>query len=196
MELAGLQRQLAQSSEKFGEKHPEIVKLRSTIQVAQSKLDGEIAKVVQSIRNEYLAAVRQETSLTEALNQQKTEALAMNRKGIEYSVLEREAASNRQIFESLMQRTKETGISGELKTNNIRIVDPAEMPRGASNIVTPQQHPAGAARRRAGSAIGLAFFFEYLDNRIKMPDEITQHLGLPFLGMVPALFAKDDRRTR
>ena len=39
---------------------------------------GEVAKVVQSIRNEYLAAERQETSLTEALNQQKTEALARN----------------------------------------------------------------------------------------------------------------------
>jgi capsular exopolysaccharide synthesis family protein len=36
-------------------------------------------------------------------------------------------------------------------------------------------------------AVGLAFFFEYLDNRIKRPEEIPQHLGLPFLGMVPAV---------
>src|SRR5204862_23534 len=39
-------------------------------------------------------------------------------------------------------------------------------------------------------AVGLAFFFEYLDNRIKSPDEMKQHLGVPFLGMVPALFDK------
>jgi capsular polysaccharide biosynthesis protein len=39
-------------------------------------------------------------------------------------------------------------------------------------------------------AIGLAFFFEYLDSRIKSPDEVKQHLGLPFLGMLPALFDK------
>jgi capsular exopolysaccharide synthesis family protein len=189
VELAGLQRQLAEASEKFGEKHPEIVKLRSTIQVAQAKFDGEVAKVVQSIRNQYLAAVRQETSLAEALNQQKTEALAMNRKGIEYSVLEREAASNRQIFESLMQRTKETGISGELRTNNIRIVDPAETPRGASNIVT-RSNILIALLGSAGLGIGLAFLFEYLDNRIKDPGEIQRYLRIPFLGLVPALFAK------
>jgi len=188
-ELAGLQRQLAESSEKFGDKHPEIVKLRSTVQVAQTKLDGEVAKVVQSIRNEYLAADRQERSLTEALNQQKAEALAMNRKGIEYGVLEREAASNRQIFDSLMQRTKETGISGELKTNNIRIVDPAETPRGASNIVT-RSNLLLALLGGAGLGIGLAFLFEYLDNRIKNPQEIPQHLRMPFLGMIPALFDK------
>ena len=36
--------------------------------------------------------------------------------------------------------------------------------------------------------VGLAFFFEYIDSRIKSPDELKQHLGLPFLGIVPALF--------
>jgi capsular exopolysaccharide synthesis family protein len=39
--------------------------------------------------------------------------------------------------------------------------------------------------------VGLAFFFEYLDNRIKTPEELTRHLGLPFLGMIPALFDYD-----
>jgi capsular exopolysaccharide synthesis family protein len=189
-ELSGLQRQLAEASEKYGDKHPEIVKLRSTIQVAQAKLDGEVAKVVQSIRNEYLAAERQESSLTEALNQQKTEALAMNRKGIEYGVLEREAVSNRQIFDSLMQRTKETGISGELKTNNIRIVDPAETPRGPSNMAT-RRNLLLALFGGAALGIALAFLFEYLDNRIKDPNEIAEHLRIPFLGMVPALFGKE-----
>ena len=36
-------------------------------------------------------------------------------------------------------------------------------------------------------ALGLAFFFEYLDNRIKSPEEIKNVLGLPFLGLVPVL---------
>ena len=54
----------------------------------------------------------------------------MNRKGIEYGVLQREVDSNRQIYESLMQRTKETGISSELRASNVRVVDPAEVPRG------------------------------------------------------------------
>ena len=40
------------------------------------------------------------------------------------------------------------------------------------------------------AACGLAFFFEYLDSRIKTPDEIRMHLGLPHLGLLPALDAK------
>jgi capsular exopolysaccharide synthesis family protein len=188
-EIAALQRQLAQLSEKLGDKHPDIVRLTFAIESSQGKLEAEIGKVVQSVKNEYQAAQVQEQSLAAALGQQKGEALAMNRKGIAYSVLDREVQSNKQIYESLMQRAKETGVSGELKTSNIRVVDQAERPRVA---VSPRKALNLALGFLGGCllAFGLSFFFEYLDSRIKTPDEIKAHLGLPFLGMVPALPAK------
>jgi capsular exopolysaccharide synthesis family protein len=188
-ELAELQRQEAQLSEKLGPRHPEMVKLGLAIQTAEAKISGEIGKVVQSMHNDYIQAQAQEESLTNALDQQKRDALALNRKGIEYGVLARDAASNRQIFESLMQRTKETGISGELKTSNIRVVDAAETPRRPVSP-NPRKNLLLALLGGTTFGIGLAFFFEYLDNRIKSPDEVKQHLGLPFLGMVPAIFDK------
>jgi capsular exopolysaccharide synthesis family protein len=187
--LADLQRQQAQLSDKLGPRHPDMMKIGLAIETAEAKIQGEIAKVVQAMRNDYQQSLAQERSLMNALDQQKQDALALNRKGIEYGVLARDAASNRQIFESLMQRTKETGISGELKTSNIRVVDAAETPR---RPVTPNTRVNLLLALFGGAtlAIGLAFFFEYLDNRIKSPDEVKQHLGLPFLGMVPALFDK------
>lgn len=186
-EIADLQRQQAQLSDKLGPNHPDMLKLSNAIHLAESKLQGEIAKIVQSVKNEYQAAVIQEQNLTAALDQQKRDALALNRKNIDYGVLQRDAATNRQIFDSLLQRTKETGISGELRTSNIRIVDVAEIPR---RPVTPntQYNLLLAFFGGAALAIGLAFFFEYIDNRIKTPDEVKQNLGLAFLGMVPALF--------
>jgi polysaccharide biosynthesis transport protein len=188
-ELAELQRQQAQLSDKLGPRHPDMVKIGLAIKTAENKIQGEIGKVVQAMRNDYEQSLAQEQSLTRALEQQKGDAQALNRKGIEYGVLARDAASNRQIFESLMQRTKETGISGELKTSNIRVIDAAETPRGPINANT-LNNLLLAVFGGATLAIGLAFFFEYLDNRIKSPDELKQHLGLPFLGMVPALFEK------
>ncbi|HVH25593.1 MAG TPA: polysaccharide biosynthesis tyrosine autokinase [Vicinamibacterales bacterium] len=188
-ELAQLQSQQSQLSEKLGEKHPDIVKVRLAIQLAQSKLDGEIAKVVQSVRNEYQSALAKENSLIDALNQQKGEAMSMNRKAIDYGVLERDVQSNKQIYESLLQRAKETGVSTELKTSNIRVVDEAERPRVPAS---PHKLMNLSLALLGGTffAVGLAFFFEYVDSRIKTPDEITQYLGLPSLGMVPALDPK------
>jgi capsular exopolysaccharide synthesis family protein len=185
-ELAQLQTQQTQLSEKLGDKHPELIKVRTAIQLAQAKLDGEIGKVVQSVRNEYQAALAKENSLNGALEQQKGEAQSMNRKAIDYGVLERDVQSNKQIYESLLQRAKETGVSSELKTSNIRVVDAAERPRTPAS---PRKMLNLALAFFGGSlfAVSLAFFFEYLDSRIKTPDEIRAHLGLSPLGMVPAI---------
>jgi exopolysaccharide transport family protein len=188
-ELANLQRQEAALSDRLGDRHPDIIKMKTSIQAAESKLQGEIEKVVQSIRNQYLSALAQEQSLTSALDSQKREALSMNRKAIEYSVLQREVESSRQIYDSLLQRAKETGISGELRTSNVRIVDLAETP---TKPVSPRRGLNILLGLLGGIMFGgcLAFFLEYVDNRIKSPDELKQHLGLPALGLIPAIAAK------
>jgi succinoglycan biosynthesis transport protein ExoP len=185
-ELAELQRQEAQLSEKLGQRHPDMLKAKLAVQNAQARIQAEIAKVVQSLSNDYQSALSQEQSLMHALDQQKNDALALNRKGIEYGALQRDAASNRQIFESLLQRTKETGISGELKVSNIRIVDAAEVPQ----LPASPDKPLNALLAVLGGsvmAVGIAFFFEYCDNRIKSPAEIKSHLGLAFIGMIPKM---------
>ena len=94
------------------------------------------------------------------------------------------------MFEGLLQRTQETGVSEEIRTGNIRIVDHAEVP---GSPVSPNifNNILMALLGGLTLAIGLAFTFEYADDRIKNPDEMKKHLGLPFLGIVPALFDKN-----
>ncbi len=184
-ETSDLQRQQAQLAERYGDRHAEMIKIRAAVQTADAKLSSELGRVVDSARSEYQASLSQEQSLQSALDAQKNEALSMNRKGIEYGVLRREAESNRQIYESLMQRTKETGISSELKTTNVRIVDPAEVPRAP---ISPNLSRAFSVAFGTSLLFGvcIAFLFEYMDNRIKTPQELKAQLGVAFLGMVPA----------
>lgn len=190
--LAQLQREHAQLSERYGENHPEMVKSRTALESANAKLTTEIAKVVEGVNSEYRAALAQEQSLQAALNAQRNEALGQNKMSVTYSVLQREADSNRQIYESLLQQTKETGISGERRATNVRVVDPAEVP---GSPISPNFRADLTFALVAGLvfAIGLAFGFEYLDNRIKTPQELKAHLGIPFLGMVPTV---DKARMR
>ena len=188
-DLGDLQRQQAQLSDKYGDRHPEMVKVRTAIQSAEAKLQIEIDKIVMSVKSEYDTAAAQERTLVGALEGGKSEALSLNRKGIEFSVLQREAESNRQVYESLLQRTKETGISGELKASNIRVVDPAEVP-DAPFLPRRQQDLTTAAFSGLVLALGLVFLFEYLDNRIKSPQELRAQLNVPFLGMVPSIDVK------
>lgn len=190
-ELGDLQRQQAQLSDRYGDKAPEMIKLRSAIQSAEAKLQGEISKVVESVNNEYRAALAQEQSMQAALNGYKNEALGQNRMSVNYAVLQREVDSNRQIYESLLQRAKETGISGERRATNVRVIDQAEIPRGA---ISPNVRRDMTLALLAGLVfgIGLAFGFEHLDNRIKTPQELKAAVGIPFLGMVPSLVNVKD----
>jgi len=110
----------------------------------------------------------------------------MNRKAIDYGVLARDAESSRQVYNSLLQRAKETGVSGELRSSNIRIIDRAEHPRSP---ISPKRTLDSILGIFGGLVLAVAFgfFYEYLDNRIKDPDEIRTCLGLSPLGMLPAL---------
>src|SRR3712207_2724374 len=105
-------------ADKLGERHPEMIRMESVIESAQAKIQAEVGKVVQSVRTDYQAALAHEQSLSGVLEQQKGEAMSMNRKAIDYGVLERDVESSKQIYQTLMQRAKETGIAGELKASN------------------------------------------------------------------------------
>lgn len=188
-QLATLQQQKVQLAEKFGPRHPEMIKISTAIQMEDAKLQGEIQKVKQATRNDYLAAQAQENSLSQALEQQKADAMDLGKKGIDYGVLERDAQTNRQIFEGLLERAKQTGISSQVTATGIRIVDRAETPRSPAYPRTSLNLLLATIGGLA-LAIGCAIFFEYMDNHVKTPDEIKAHLGLPYLGMVPAVFEK------
>ena len=189
-DVSQLQAQRARLSQDLLDGHPEMVKLRGAITDASTKLQQELTKQVDSIKNEYEAARRLERDLTQALESQKAAVTELSRTGIDYDVLDRDATVNRQIFESLLQRTREKGIAGELRASDARIVDVAQVPRGA---IWPNRNQTLLYAIVFGAllGVGLAFFAEYMDDRIKTPEELKTYLGLPFLGMIPVVSKKD-----
>jgi succinoglycan biosynthesis transport protein ExoP len=190
VQLNELQRQKGQLSEKLGVRHPDMTRVQSAIDTTESRLTSEVQKVVQASRNDYLAAEANERALQSSLDQQRAEAQELNRASAKHGVLARDAASNQTMFAGLLQRSRETDIAGDLKSSNIRIVDPAEVPRSPSSPDVGRNLQIGLL---AGLllGVGLGFCFEYLDTRIKDPDEIKTVLGLSLLGLVPAFQRKE-----
>lgn len=185
-ELQGLQRDERALLNTLGAKHPDLIKVRGAIEAAEQRLRAEQAKVVQAVQAEVQTARAQESVLANAINAQKADATTMRRKQSEYDALEREAASDRQIFDSLLQRAKETGVSGDLMASNIRVVDAASVPHSP---VSPKIARDMALGTGLALVLGVlaAFVVNYLDKRIKTPDELKSQLQLPCLGIVPML---------
>ncbi|MBN1102782.1 MAG: polysaccharide biosynthesis tyrosine autokinase [Deltaproteobacteria bacterium] len=184
-----LYKRISELSEKYGEKHPQMVAIDSELKTLQKRKAQEVGRVINSLRSEYRVALAKENSLKAALEKQKKESLDLNQKAIEYGVLQREAESAKQVYELLIKRFKETSLAEEMKTGNIRIIDRAEVPK---HPVKPRKGLNILLAVLVGlvAGTGLAFFFEYLDNTIKLPEDIKRHLQVPYLGPVPA-FAMD-----
>jgi len=177
-------RKKAELAEKFGLKHPAMVSLNQEIENLQKKKAQEIRNVVGSLRSQYDIAASQERSLREAASRSRIETLTQNKVSIDYQMLQQEAESNRTLYDMLLKRLKETNISEESRYINIHIVDPAEVPESPIKPTTRRNVMLAMVIGLMGG-IGLIFFFEYLDNTVKTPDDVQNRFGLPYLGPVP-----------
>jgi len=112
-------------------------------------------------------------------------------KSIQYNILKREVDSNRQIYEAMLQRVKESTIASAMKASNVRVIDSAKVPEKPYKPSLPIN---GALGLGCGLMIGMAFVVmrERGDRTIQEPGDAGLILGLPELGVVPS--ASVDRQ--
>jgi polysaccharide biosynthesis transport protein len=182
--LNELEQENLRVAERYGEKHPERQRVAAALSSARNQLQDEIKKAVLNAKNDYDAAVQQEKMLLANLNDSKRAATDLSRKGVDYSALVREAESNRGVYSQLLTREKELRVIANSRTNNVRVVDRAEVP---ASPFAPNHRRDWVYALALGLALGLAIAFgiDYLDDTVKTPDDITRRLKLKFLGLVP-----------
>ena len=167
-QVAELERDKANLSERYGERHPEILKVNASIKDASRQLEQELAKAIDAIRNDYQASLAEERSLAGSLEEQKGAAVSLGRKSVSYTVLEREAQSNRQVYENLLSREKELQVLASSRGNNVRLVEDAEIPGGP---FSPNLRRSMMLASLVGMAlaVGLITGLGYFDDTVKTP---------------------------
>ncbi len=183
---AHLQDQYAAALSKYGPNYPTVQHLQAQLDSVASSLKKEEEIVAQEITTEYETARKNEEFLQAAVNAQKSQASEQAQKMVQYNILKREADTNTQMYQSLLQKLKEASLSAGLRSSNVRIVDAAMIPPSPAS---PQKARDIGLAFIVGlvGGIGLAFFREYLDNTVKTPDDIETLTHLPSLAIVPSL---------
>ncbi|HEX7893967.1 MAG TPA: polysaccharide biosynthesis tyrosine autokinase, partial [Terriglobales bacterium] len=100
------------------------------------------------------------------------------------SFLKRDFETNRTLYEGLLQKLKEAGVTAGLRSNNIREVDIARTPAGPAEPNIPR-NLSFAFVLGLTSGIGLAFLLEGMDNTVRTPEQAQLISGLPSLGLIP-----------
>jgi capsular exopolysaccharide synthesis family protein len=182
--LTALRARRAEGRTQLGPQHPRMRRLQEQIAEVEAQVRAQQQAIRNRLQADYEAALKREELVRQLVEQQKTDVNQLNQRLIQYNILKREAAAQKQLYDSLLQRLEEAGITSGLRSSNIRVVDPARVPlepyspRLGLNVLLALcvSLPLG---------IALAFLRDHLDNTVKTPDEVERYGALATLAVVP-----------
>lgn len=167
----------------FAPDYPPAAALKSQMDSLDRAIASESSRISSNVTAEYKEAVEREQQLRQAVENLKQQLNAQQRRGIQANIYQREVDTNRELYDSLLQRNKEIGVAG-VGTNNVVIVDPAKVPSAPSspNLVL---NMLVAFTLGVISAGAVTFALEQIDETIKNPGDLARVIGEPLLGAIP-----------
>lgn len=175
---------LAALKQRYRAEHPKYIQARSQLAQINADYDKTVVKAGESIQAAYEAALTNEKKLAEALRAQEKTSLDLNKIAIPYNVLVNDVAADREMYQSIVTRLKETDITKALGDNPVRVI---ESPRISDRPVRPKN----ALVLLLGAALGLCAGIggilarDIFDASVHTADDAERRLGMPVLAAVP-----------
>jgi len=194
--LLQLEHELTALRTSFGEKWPAVVQKRNEISVVQEQLDREKAVALAQAREqallEYRAALNKRRMLGASLEEQKQLVAQLQNASVKYNIIKREVETNQKLYEGLLERLKQTGVSPGMEFENIRVVEPA-VP--ATTVASPRVWWNLFLASVLGLALGVSFVLarDFWDNSVSGVEDIEQLTVTPVLGSVPLVKLPNSR---
>ncbi len=175
--------------------YPAMEKLQSQIDKVNEEIKRQTRAIRSAIKSEYLVKLREETDLKQRVAEARKSVLDLRANSTERTALERNVETNRVLYSDLLKRLKEVGVASGSGTNNISVVDAAEVPQ---RPFSPNLRLNLLLALLGGLFVGglLAFVFDILDDTIKGSDELENKLQLAVLGIIPEVEASAVDETK
>jgi capsular exopolysaccharide synthesis family protein len=163
---------------------PEVKKVDSELRQLREDIGKTSRETVDSLKSKLDAAVSREAKLREAYYKEQGAANNQTQDEIELANLNQQIETNRKVYDILFQRQTEMQINALDKSSHVGIVTPPVVPTA----------PIGPARLSKIlvafvisliAGIGLAVLLNLLDNKLKSPEDVSHHLSLPTLALIP-----------
>jgi polysaccharide biosynthesis transport protein len=180
-----LRRQEAEMATRYRPAHPAMINIRAEISDVNKKIAEEVGNVVRGMSNEVNVARTREATLREQLQLLQKSTAQQDSAEVELRELDRQAEANRVLYETFLNRFKQTSAQQDIQEPDARLISLAQEPRVAS---FPKKLPFIGLAVILSVIVGFiaAFTMEHLDNGFRSAEQIEKLAGVPFLGMVPA----------
>lgn len=172
----------------YTEKHPQVIAISSEIKELRKKLLFSIENSLTTLRG-------QRHSIERIVDRYKENLRLLPKAEQDLANLVRESTVQEGIYTLLLNKQKEMSIAQASTISNIRIVDPALIPRLPANTSTKLKNVIISIILGLFLGISLAFFLDYLDDTIKSSEDMEKKLGLPIYGIIPHINGLDKHKV-
>jgi capsular exopolysaccharide synthesis family protein len=177
--------------ETFKPSYPAMVQIDNKIKEIDRQIADQAKAIKDSLKASYEASQSQEEEMKKQIEKLRAEVLDLQKRSIQYNILKREVDTNRSLYEGLLQRQKEVDVAGGAGTNNVFIVDRAEVPTSPSSPNIPRALLLSLALG-LGVGVAAAYLLEQFDDTVRSAEEIERTTGLATLGIVPKVDDPDS----
>jgi polysaccharide biosynthesis transport protein len=193
--VADARRKVADLTAVFTPDFSKVKRATAELVSLQSAFEEERAAIVERIKNDYTEALRKENLLATTYDAQAREVAGQDVKAIQYNILKREVDSNRQLYDTMLQELKQSSIASALHASNVRVIDPATLPRKPVwpnyIVLAPLGLCFGLLAGLCAIALG-----ERMDRSLRQPGEIQLWTNLPELGTIPSSSVDRSKKVR
>ena len=178
---ATLSMDLSELTDRYGMKHPSLQRKELQLDALKGTVSLGVGQVRQGLDMQAQLGRLMEDYVRQLIDETKREVFAFHKKALQYGVLKREMEAQKDIYNLLLRRLNETGVTDQLRMGNASLIDPAEVP---TVPVKPQKLRSTLTGLLLGLGVGvaLAFGLSSLDSTIRTPDDLEHGLGLAHLG--------------
>ncbi|MBV9404990.1 MAG: GumC family protein, partial [Acidobacteriaceae bacterium] len=193
--ITELRRRIADLSTIYTPEHTKVKRAQAELTTLQAAFERDRSAILDRIRNEFGEASRKENLLAAVYDAQTKEVVGEGEKAIQYNILKREVDSNRQLYDAMLQQLKASTIASAMRASNVRVVDPANIPKRPYKPAVMRSAGLGLL---TGVFLGAAFIFmrERADRTIQQPGDLNLYLNVPELGVIPSETQEKSRRKK
>ncbi len=185
--------QVADLAGKYGPRHPEMLKAQRQLADIDAQIQAEIRRIISNLQAKVSVSRQRAGSIEGSLSGAKGTLAVNNRAAIHLRELERNAESVKTLYESFLNRFKETSADQGIERSDARVVSPAKIPNERSSPKVRANLFIGLVLAFA-AGVGAVVISEMLNQGLVTAEDVERRLDLPHLGSIPHLDSVTDER--
>ncbi|MDG2520482.1 polysaccharide biosynthesis tyrosine autokinase [Caulobacter segnis] len=185
---------VADLSGRYGARHPEMLKAQRELEDVDAQIQAETRRIITNLETQAQIARQRTGSMAGSLGAARGTLASNNKAAVRLRELERDAEAVRTLYESYLNRFKETSSQQGIEASDARVVSKAKIPTGQSAPKVPLNLALGFVLA-VGAGFAALIVAEMLDSGLTTSTDVEKRLGVAYLGGVPTLASVADTKS-